>query len=340
MVRRRPGRDRPRAAVFAPTPQLTVTIETRNGADDLHLHAGGQAVWIARMLLELGVETVLCAPMGGESGNVLRELLATEGITLAGVDVDARTGAYVDDRRSGDRVRLCEMEPDHLGRHDIDELYSSFLALAASADVAVAVGPVRDGILRDDTYERLARDIHALRVPLVADLDGRWLRSAAHGGTTIVKVSDEDLLGDDVERPEIGTVRDTARDLLDLGAGAVVVSRAEEPGIALLGRELRPDGVREYALHGPVLSVVDHHGAGDSMTAGMAAALAHALDIEDCLRWGAAAGALNVTRHGLGTGPTRAVTALLEHVRLVPLEDTAEGTDGPPGREDTEAERP
>ncbi len=38
------------AAVLAPTPQLTVTIERLHDRDDIHVHAGGQGIWQARML--------------------------------------------------------------------------------------------------------------------------------------------------------------------------------------------------------------------------------------------------------------------------------------------------
>ena len=35
--------------VFGPNPLLSVIIEARgDGADDVHLHAGGQGVWVAR----------------------------------------------------------------------------------------------------------------------------------------------------------------------------------------------------------------------------------------------------------------------------------------------------
>ena len=75
----------------------------------------------------------------------------------------------------------------------------------------------------------------------------------------------------------------------------VIVSRAEEPALALLEDRL-------VQIIGPEFERVDHRGAGDSMTAAIAAALARQQDIETALRLGAAAGALNTTRHGLATG--------------------------------------
>jgi 1-phosphofructokinase len=57
------------------------------------------------------------------------------------------------------------------------------------------------------------------------------------------------------------------------------------------------------------------------MTAGVAAVLARGGDLAEAIRTGAAAGALNVTRHGLGTGRPDAIGELLGRVRLVPLEE-------------------
>ena len=52
------------------------------------------------------------------------------------------------------------------------------------------------------------------------------------------------------------------------------------------------------------------------MTAGVASVLAKGGDLVDAVRTGAAAGALNVTRHGLGTGASEAIAELIGHVRL------------------------
>ena len=100
-----------------------------------------------------------------------------------------------------------------------------------------------------------------------------------------------------------------ARALHKEGAQAVLVSRADEPALALL------DG-RLFQVEVPALEVADHRGAGDSMTAGVAAVLARGGGLPEAVRTGAAAGAVNVTRHGLGTGQVEAINALVERVRL------------------------
>ena len=69
-----------------PAPPLTVTIESKaDGSDDdeIHVHAGGQGFWIARLVAELGVEVVLCGSFGGETGRVAKALITDEGVACA-----------------------------------------------------------------------------------------------------------------------------------------------------------------------------------------------------------------------------------------------------------------
>jgi 1-phosphofructokinase len=93
------------------------------------------------------------------------------------------------------------------------------------------------------------------------------------------------------------------------GAGSVLVSRADKGALALLDGE-------PYEVESPRLEVVDARGAGDSMTAGVAAVLAQGGDVATAVRTGAAAGGLNVTRHGLGSGRADGVRSLVDRVRL------------------------
>jgi fructose-1-phosphate kinase PfkB-like protein len=82
------------------------------------------------------------------------------------------------------------------------------------------------------------------------------------------------------------------RSLRKDGAGIVVVSRAAEPALALVGEDI-------VAVRGPELEPTEPTGAGDSMTAGMVATLASGGEPMEALRTGAACGALNVVRRGL-----------------------------------------
>jgi 1-phosphofructokinase len=91
----------------------------------------------------------------------------------------------------------------------------------------------------------------------------------------------------------------------------VVVSRGGDPAIAAVGD-------RVVRVHPPTLAEVDHAGAGDSMTAGMSIGRLVGLDPLDAVRLGAAAGAGNVIRRGLGSGSSELIAEL---ARLVEIED-------------------
>ena len=68
---------RPKVALFAPHPLLTVTLEPEDSErQHIHFHAGGQGAWAARMVAQMGATPVLCGFVGGESGELLRGLLA------------------------------------------------------------------------------------------------------------------------------------------------------------------------------------------------------------------------------------------------------------------------
>jgi len=98
-------------------------------------------------------------------------------------------------------------------------------------------------------------------------------------------------------------------DLSRRGAGAhhVIVTRAHRPALAMTeGRVL--------SVQGPQIEPVDAKGAGDSVTAGVAAALSRGDSFEVALRLGVAAATLNVARHGLASGHPGAIAGIVEHV--------------------------
>lgn len=299
--------------VFAPAVLVTVTVEDHPEGEQLHFHAGGQGTWVARMGNRLGARSSLCTALGGEPGDVARALLVREGIDVHAVTHDADTAAYVHDRRSGERAPLIETSPPPLGRHTLDELYSVTLGEALDTGVCVltGAGAESDDVLPTLTYARLAHDLRATGVVVLADLHGAAAAAALEGGLDVLKVSDEELAQDGLVGPDADeqAVADAARKLQEAGTGAVVVSRAEAGTIAVVGDDV-------LRVVSPQLTAVDSRGAGDSMTAALAVGTSEGMATEEILRFASAAGSLNVTRHGLATGYRPAIDRLCRRVEV------------------------
>lgn len=317
----------PRVCVLAPTPILTVTLE--NGSDDaapeLHVHPGGQGLWVARMAYSLGADVVVCGPFGGETGTVLGHLAEVENLRVRRVQYVGGNGAYLHDRRGGERDELAFTPPAKLDRHELDDLFGTVLVEALDADVCVITGAYPTPLLPASFFGRLVGDLRAAGLITVADLSGAAAREAARAGVGVLKMSHEEMVeaglaaddgvealrqgaqallrggpGPATEQGGAGTGATTGTGTAQAGApwvgvGTVVVSRAADPALLVTA-----DGVHEVVV--PSITTVDHRGAGDSMTAGITVAVGRGLAVTEAVRLGAAAGALNVTRRGLGTG--------------------------------------
>ncbi|WP_422734847.1 1-phosphofructokinase family hexose kinase [Micromonospora sp. WMMD558] len=320
--------------VFAPTPRLTVTVDQPSEAPELHLHPGGQGVWQARMIISLGVDVVLCTALGGEVGQVLEPLLVSEGVDLKTVVRDSGgNGGYVHDRREGARREVVDVPGEALGRHELDELYNLALGEGLRAPVSVLSGPHQPHLVPAELYRRFTADLRANGGKVVVDLAGEHLAAVLDSGVFFLKVSHEELIADG--RAAGDDEDQLARAMYDLHAGGaenVVVSRAAEPALALVDGEV-------FEVEMPRLQAADPRGAGDSMTAGVAAVVARGGDIRTAVRTGAAAGALNVTRHGLGTGRLDSIRGLVERVRLVPAGSRQQERTTPDELADRAAER-
>lgn len=297
--------------IFAPSPTLTITVEDHPQGSEIHVHAGGQGVWQARMLRRLGVSVTMCSVLTGELGLVMRHLLEDEGLSVVAIDREGRGSAYVHDRRGGERAVVAEEEGDPIGRHELDDLYGAMLRSAAESQVAVLSGPAGDSAVPADVYRRLAIDLRGDGRTVVADLAGERLDAVVAGRADVVKVSHEELI-------DAGLCADASTDavsvamraLRDRGAGVVIATRGGDEPLLLLDER----GLAEVSMRR--LEENETRGAGDSLTAGVVAGLVRGKSIREAVATGAAAGALNVTRHGLGTGDADTILRLRDDVTV------------------------
>jgi 1-phosphofructokinase len=180
--------------------------------------------------------------------------------------------------------------------------------------VACLTGPEHDDVLDPGVYARLARDLRRNGVVVVADLTGPSLVGALDGGVDVLKLSDSELVeggwasDDGAEALVAALIRLHAR-----GAAVVIASRGPEPAIVYADGGL-------YRVSGPRLRAVDPSGTGDAMLAAIAVSLAgEGATMLDAIVFGAAAGAVNAVRHGLGSGARRQVQQLVKHVTVEAL---------------------
>jgi len=301
-----------RVAVFGPHPMLSITIEalTADGGDDIHAHAAGQGVWVARMAAELGAETTLCGFVGGEIGNVLRPLLERFPFELRPIETAESSGAYVHDRRGGERVPVAQSAAMPPSRHEVDDLFSIACATALEADVLAVCNAYPGEALPLELYGSLVADARGNGTPAVVDLSTPRLDSALEGRPELVKINDWEL-AQFVAAPvdTEARMRAAAEHLLEDGATAAIVTRAAQPALVLRGEEA-------WELVPPRFERGAREGCGDSMTGALAACMAAGRDWEETLRIGAAAGAANFLRHGLGSASRTVVEELAPRVEL------------------------
>jgi 1-phosphofructokinase len=311
-------RSSPRAsdpvAVFAPNPLLGITIEARGTlGNDIHLHPGGQGVWLTRMAGELGASPVLCGFIGGEAGTVLRPLLDQLPGARRLVETAGASGCYVIDRRSGERRLVSQALSPPPSRHELDDLFATACTAALDSRVLAVCNPYPGDSLPLELYGNLVSDVRGNGVPVIVDLSSPRLESALDGAPDLVKVNDwelAELVSGPVSEP--AQLRDAARRLGDRGAGIVVVTRGGDPALVLRRGEA-------WELVPPRFDRGSREGCGDSMMGGIAAALASGRDWDQALVLGAAAGAVTFLRHGLGTGSRPTVEEIAAKVRLTPL---------------------
>jgi 1-phosphofructokinase len=307
----------PRVTVFGPDPLLSVTVESRAGGDDVHVHAAGQGVWVARMVAELGASPVLCSFVGGETGVTLRALLEP----LAGerrlVETSGDSGSYVVDRRGPERRLIASTLRPAPARHEVDDLVAATCAAALQSSVLVLCNPFPAEGLPDQVYEMVSADVHAAGIPLIVDLSSPRLDQVLPFEPDLVKLNDWELAEYVAGPVDGGRALEAARQLTAAGARAVAVTRAQGP-ILVLPREGDP-----FEIVPPAFPIGFREGCGDTMTGAIAAAWARGLAFRDALVLGAAAGSGNFLRRGLGSGRREAVEELATRVVVRPLESAA-----------------
>jgi 1-phosphofructokinase len=302
----------PPVTVFGPDPLLGITIEPVGERDEIHVHASGQGVWVARMAGELGAWPILCGWLGGETGQALAPLLEQLPGERRMVPMAGFSGSYVIDRRSGARQAVAAAARPAPHRHEVDDLVAATCAAALQSALLVVCNPYPAEGFPNEVYETVVADVRAGGVPVIVDLSSPRLERTLAYGPDLVKLNDWEL-AEYVCGPVDGPrALDAARRLQAAGAKAVAVTRAQAPVLVL------PMDGEPFEIVPQALPRGHREGCGDAMMGGIAAGWARGFSLRDALILGAAAGSANFLRHGLGTGNRAVVEQLARRVNVRP----------------------
>lgn len=223
------------------------------------VRAGGKGVNVARVLHALDHDTVVTGLAGGDPGRAIREDLAAAGIREAFVApaAPARRTVTVVSEEDGSATAFNEPGP-HLSIEDWTWFVGRYHELASRAKVVVLSGSLPPG-LPDHVYAQL---IGATGTPTILDTSGPPLPAGVAAHPTVVKPNADELAAAVTTDPDTA-----ARQLRELGAGAVVASRGVDGLLAVTG-----DGCWRAAVPEPLQG--NPTGAGDACVAALAVGLA------------------------------------------------------------------
>lgn len=251
----------------------------------VHVQPGGKGVNVARALVSNGVAARAVIPAGGVEGEQLIGLLTDYDIDVRQVPLAGPV-----------RINVSVVEPDAtvtklnepgalLTQGEVDALLEAVLNNVDDASWVVLAGSLPPGV-GVGFYAEIIRRLAVRGIPVAVDTSGPALKAAAAAGPALLKPNREEL-EEVVGRllPTIADISDAARELRDLGAGAVLASLGGDGALLVDAR-----GVWHAEATAVVRSTV---GAGDAMLAGFLAAGAQGVSaLRQAVAWGAAAVAL------------------------------------------------
>lgn len=289
--------------IITPNPALDRTMVfpgLRLGAvqrtDDVVVAAGGKGLNVARAARALGQPALLCAPLGGLTGDLVARLAEAEGLAgrwshhAAG---ETRTCVLLVDPQGGDATALNKSGPV-FSADDWAAFAATALAASAEAGLCLVSGSLPRGVGAEQLGGLLA-NLGAAGRRAIVDTSGAPLGAALAARPYGVKVNGAEL-GAALGRGELVDVAGAVAALAGLRAGGLGLAAVS---LGALGAVAADDTGAWWACPPPI-RLVSTVGSGDSLLAGLAAGLLRGLPLPEALRLGVACGSADALTIGGG----------------------------------------
>jgi 6-phosphofructokinase 2 len=270
--------------------------------------AGGGGINVARIAHGLGASVSAVFPAGGQSGQVVADLVVAAGVRFHRINIaePTRESFTVNEACSGQQYRFILPGP-RLSFAEQAQCLDELRTAARSAQFVVASGSLPPGV-PVDYYQRVADMCAKLGALLVLDTSGGGLRHVT-SGVFLLKASVRELrecVGRDLasESDQVAA----AQELIQGGRAQVVVVSLGLQG-ALLAT---PHGAQRFSAIS--MRSGSGVGAGDAMVAAITVGLSYGWPLEKSVRFGIAAGAAMLMTPGTAACNRADVDRLFEIV--------------------------
>ncbi|HEX9327568.1 MAG TPA: 1-phosphofructokinase family hexose kinase [Reyranella sp.] len=261
--------------------------------------AGGGGINVARVISELGGETLALFASGGVTGRFVEEMLTTAKVPWQAVQIQGacRISVTVRDQSNGQEYRFVPQGPE-LTASDCANILATLSEI--EADWVVASGSLPPGV-PSNFFGKAAGIVSARGAKFALDTSGAALKDSLGHGVTLLKPSLSELetiVGQEVR--SLPCQMTQAKHLVESGAAQMVALTLGAGGAIL--------ATAEQVIHSPAFAASERTGvgAGDSFLAGLVFGLAGRRTTEDALRLALACGASAV--QGIGTAQVRRAT--------------------------------
>lgn len=276
---------------------------------------GGKGINAARVLRELGSETMCLGFIGGKTGRFIEHELRQDGIETDFVHVhdETRTNIGIQESSGAPPTTLNEPGPA-ITDAELTELYGKVRMAASKSSMVIIGGSLPPGA-PVDIYHTLVGLVQAEGAQAILDADGEPMRLGMDAAPFMIKPNRAEvkrLIG-----VEIKSLDDAVRAvniLKQSGVKLIVISMGADGAVA---------GSDEGIWHAvpPKVEVVSTIGSGDSMVAGIAHVISGCGSLAEALRWGSAAGAATAMTDGTAICSAAGVQSLLDQVQVRKMVD-------------------
>lgn len=268
---------------------------------------GGGGINVAKVIAELGGQTLALFASGGVTGRFVEEMLTTAKVPWQAVTIAnaCRISVTVHDQSNGLEYRFVPQGP-RLAASDCANILDALRQV--DADWLVASGSLAPGV-PSDFYSKVASIAVGKATKFALDTSGSALTAALGHGISLLKPSlseFEAIVGQEVR--DLESQMTQAQRLAQSGAAEMIALTLGAAGVVL--------ATADHVIHSPAIVVAEKTGvgAGDSFLAGLVFALSEGRPFEEALRLALACGAAAVQGVGTAAVQRAAVDALLAQI--------------------------